>query len=417
MTSATQWLGIGTLAFGLLAGCSSDNGGDVPTPAPLADTSSTSDTTASVDTASPTPDTAAPDMDTASPTTDVEEAECASHDDCNDSIDCTSDVCTIDGKCVNDLANDVCWIADECIATGTVNPTNDCEVCDPTNYPKQWTPRPAIACDDNDPCTATSFCNKGVCTGDSMDACCGNGIVETGETCDGNCPSECLATQACMTVLEWSGSPDTCDVVCTTGPLAECISNDGCCPEGCSNAVDNDCEETCGNGVLETGELCDGNCPTACFNSNPCVEVSLEGDPSTCNSECVVTENTTCGANDGCCPQGCSEATDSDCSAVQCDLDINIQCGIAPGSAAQFKITVLDSEEASGLAPMGYLFFNWGDENIGFDNLLPNWCMNPSGDYNMLAKSGCVVATYEIGTCLPLGYPKTCQTKQCYSCP
>ena len=58
-----------------------------------------------------------------------------------------------------------------------------------------------------------------------------------------------------------------------------------------------------------------------------------------------------------------------------------------------------------------------GDENIGFDNLLPNWCMSQTAVFAIQNKTGCVVATYEIGTCLPLDYPKTCQKKQCYSCP
>jgi len=388
-------------------GCGDSGDDSVPPPPPLADTTSANDSTESdvstSETSTPTPDTSA--------------NECTSHEDCDDGIECTGNVCTIDGTCVNDLADDVCRINETCMASGTINPDNVCEVCDPTNFKDQWTPRPAIVCDDGDPCTAESHCNKGVCTGDAMESCCGNGILETGETCDGDCKTECVATEPCKAVYEFTGSPETCDVVCKIGPLDKCVPNDGCCPKGCSSTLDNDCEESCGNGVVETGELCDGDCPTACFNSNACVNVSLKGDPATCNSECVESDITACDNGDGCCPKGCTEATDGDCAIHQCEVAIDIQCGNTAGAAASFQITILDPESPDGLAPHGYLFFKWGDENIGFDNLLQNWCMSQTGVFPMQDKTGCVVATYEIGTCLPLDYPKTCQAKQCYSCP
>jgi hypothetical protein len=69
---------------------------------------------------------------------------------------------------------------------------------------------------------------------------CGNGQVEPGETCDGNCPKSCDDAQAC-TVDTLNGSADACNAVCSNAPISACGSGDGCCPSGCGGQVDSDC--------------------------------------------------------------------------------------------------------------------------------------------------------------------------------
>jgi hypothetical protein len=490
MVRMATWFSVGTLLVGLTWGCGPQKSGNSNKDTAV-DTGTGSDAKVSVDTAEPDtaePDTADPPPDTAGP--DVKVPECASHTDCDDGIECTSDVCTIEGKCTNDLPTGVCYIDTVCMAGGIINPANECEICDPNNFSDQWTPRPEVACDDGDPCTAESKCNKGLCEGKAMDACCGNGKVEEGETCDGDCPAECVATGLCTKVIELVGTPENCDVVCQTGPVTECVSGDGCCPKQCTNAVDNDCEKSCGNGVvdpgetcdgncptecgttgpcskvlsftgtpencdvvcettpisncvsgdgccpknctnqvdadcpiscgngmLDPGETCDGNCPTACFNSNPCIDVALVGSATTCNAKCEQIEQKACAGGDGCCPSGCSTAVDSDCDANQCELEINIQCTQGAGSPGTYQISALDPEQPGGVTPHGYLFYKAGDQNITFEDVLTNFCLQQTGVMLLGMKSGCVVATYEIGTCIPLDYPKKCQAKQCYSCP
>ena len=514
MARMARELSICTMVMGLICSCG-DNGNNSVT-----DTATT-DTGPSIDSVTPEDAPTTADTPTApdTPTT----GECTNDADCDDGIECTSDVCKSDGTCLNGLADDVCQIDGVCMASGTVNPVNECEVCDATNFTDQWTPRPAILCNDGDPCTIESHCNKGVCVGETMKSCCGNGEVEAGETCDGDCPTECIPNGPCKAVYEVMGSPETCDVVCKIGPIMECKSDDGCCPKGCANATDNDCVASCGNKALDPGELCDGDCPTACFNSNACAEVKLEGDPSTCDSQCVKTDVSACISGDGCCPVGCNATSDADCAAHPCELEIDIQCNNSQAYPATYQITALDPEQPDGMTPNGYLFWKFGDETIGFDDTncpagyqckknqcvalvscdppcsseesceqgqcmpvgpppapkscvnnadcdpkeycdqmvctakkptgtvceesnecltdkckdmgqtdgtgnalkecvcktdyLINFCLKKTNTFSLKQKTGCVVATFEIGTCSPLSYPKTCQAKQCYSCP
>jgi uncharacterized protein (TIGR03382 family) len=75
---------------------------------------------------------------------------------------------------------------------------------------------------------------------------------------------------------------------------------------------------TCGNGIVEPGETCDppGTCPTTCAaTGDACMLNQLDGDASTCTAQCVVQTITGCANDDGCCPTGCTPATDDDCAA------------------------------------------------------------------------------------------------------
>jgi hypothetical protein len=209
------------------------------------------------------------------------------------------------------------------------------ETCDPC---------PA-ACDDGDPCTRDALtgsaetCNA-VCTNTAITACvggdsccpatcngasdsdcsssCGNGAIETGETCDpvASCPANCDDGNAC-TVDRMTGSAANCNVDCSHITIGSCASGDGCCPPGCDAAVDTDCSGSCGNGVVEAGETCDpaNTCPESCDDSNACTLDQLIGSSATCDVACNHTPITTCVGTDGCCPAGCGAADDSDCSS------------------------------------------------------------------------------------------------------
>ena len=93
------------------------------------------------------------------------------------------------------------------------------------------------------------------CSGDSIDetepadpsneepiALCGNGVVDAGELCDGNCVSECVMQNPCDTGV-LTGSAATCDVECVTTTMTECADGDVCCPTGCTTDEDRDCAE------------------------------------------------------------------------------------------------------------------------------------------------------------------------------
>jgi hypothetical protein len=344
---------------------------------------------------------------------DLTVSPCVSEEECDDGVECTEDLCNADGVCAHNLEEDTCLIEGVCVTNGEINADNECLICDSNLTSNQWTSREEFACDDGDICTTESFCDKGVCEGVPTDTCCGNGVLEQGETCDGDCLVACPDTGVCSS-SSLIGSPETCDVECVTAPIADCVSGDGCCPSECSEASDSDCSTICGNGVVETGELCDGNCPSACFSSSLCSNYHLTGSAQTCDAECVTAPVADCVSGDGCCPSGCTASSDADCDTTDCELRIDIVCNASPLYPPTYRVQALDSELPDGLAPHGYLFHsgNWPDQE-----LLPNWCLSDTGFIPLNARSGCIHATYEIGQCLPLDYPKACETTRCYTCP
>ncbi|MEL6544929.1 MAG: hypothetical protein AAFQ82_09910, partial [Myxococcota bacterium] len=100
---------------------------------------------------------------------------------------------------------------------------------------------------------------------------CGNGTVDPGERCDGNCPTNCDDANAC-TADRLEGSAAACDARCVFEPITACSVGDGCCPEGCTSSDDGDCSDTCNDGVVDENETCDMNCPASCDDGIVCTE-------------------------------------------------------------------------------------------------------------------------------------------------
>lgn len=150
-------------------------------------------------------------------------------------------------------------------------------------------------------------------------AMCGNGTVEAGESCDppGTCPTDCDDSNAC-TIDALTGSSANCNASCTQTAIVTCADGDGCCPAGCDATTDGDCSETCGNGTVERGETCDPQetCPTTCDDNDACTQDTETGSVENCNVACGHTQVVSCEAGDGCCPAGCTEASDADCAVV-----------------------------------------------------------------------------------------------------
>jgi len=169
-------------------------------------------------------------------------------------------------------------------------------------------------CDDGNT-SDDDFCNTD-CT-----FACGDGTVNLVELCDtaipagspGACPTTCDDGDAC-TADSLNGTE--CTSECVAGPITALVSGDGCCPPGGNETNDGDCMPACDNGVIETGETCDpsSSCPTSCDDLNACTVDALSGDPLTCDAACTNTSILTCTAGDGCCPSGCTDVTDTDCS-------------------------------------------------------------------------------------------------------
>lgn len=196
-------------------------------------------------------------------------------------------------------------------------------------------------------CVAGEACNAGICA----PASCGNGVLDEGETCDASAGMGCATAAGCEPLdgcfsATFSGAPESCDALCETTQITECVDGDGCCPTTCHPGTDRDCvPETCGNGVVDPGETCDE--PTvACIGADECQPAhscelaTLIGYAHACSVTCQRTELNSCAqVADGCCPEGCTYRTDGDCPAPVCgngvvEVDEMCDTGIASGAGA-----------------------------------------------------------------------------------
>jgi len=165
---------------------------------------------------------------------------------------------------------------------------------------------------------------------------CGNGVVESpSESCDwaadGSCPTvkDCPPPTACTRYVV-KGTSSDCSATCVPMRTEECVGGDGCCPTGCSATNDSDCAVVCGDGVVGPGETCDrgitagmpGACPRTCDDGKACTRDLASGTSEACTRACVHEPITGCISGDGCCPAGCSPATDGDCAPTCGDRKI-----------------------------------------------------------------------------------------------
>jgi len=220
---------------------------------------------------------------------------------CDDGMACTVDVlsgsaCTT--ACLHTTITDVHDGDGCCPAGANHNTDSDCsascgngiveagETCD-TGIQSGAGKCPA-SCDDQVACTKDTLMSGGTCQAACMhtditqpangDGCCpaganhntdtdcsetcGNGKVDTGETCDigilngaGKCPASCNDGKVCTKdVLNSAG---TCQAACSFPAITDPHDGDGCCPAGANNNTDKDCPVMCGNKVVEAGEQCD----------------------------------------------------------------------------------------------------------------------------------------------------------------
>lgn len=110
----------------------------------------------------------------------------------------------------------------------------------------------------------------------------------------------------------------------------------------------------CGNGVVEGNETCDppGSCPTICNDNDACTMNMLGGSAATCNVVCTYSAITMCGNGDGCCPMGCTYATDDDCSPP-------------PTTTLDQRLGTVDVTTPAGVMSGDGNYRIWGSESLG----------------------------------------------------
>jgi hypothetical protein len=146
---------------------------------------------------------------------------------------------------------------------------------------------------------------------------CGDGVVDSDELCDGNCPTACDPPNGCQ-LSTLVGDAATCTASCEASEVTECMPDDGCCAAGCKYPEDTDCSKSCGDGVVDAPEICEATspdqpCPTSCDDGDPCTTDKLSGSAEECNAMCSSTPVTRPTSGDECCPPGANAANDDDC--------------------------------------------------------------------------------------------------------
>jgi hypothetical protein len=255
--------------------------------------------------------------------------------------------CTVvpddDGTACDDGA--FCTVNDGCVAGSCVGgPENDCDVvpdtcqvttCDEASRSCSTAPSPnGAACTPTDLCQVNTTCNNGLCIGS---------------------PTDCF----------FAPVPNECHVsVCNpmNGQCEPIAGNEGL---GCNDAMDLcTVNKSCASGVCQGGGPKDCSVLTQGCNIGTCAPASgqcvaqpvpnggLCDDLDSCTSGEICTAGqctggmaiTSCVAGDNCCPIGCSEALDSDCSC---------STNIAPLASA--------SSSGGGSDGTGYGPSNWND--------------------------------------------------------
>ncbi len=97
---------------------------------------------------------------------------------------------------------------------------------------------------------------------------CNNNVVDTGETCDGNCPAVCPAVEDACAPQVLTGAAASCTALCVVQNITTCVSDDGCCATGCTATQDNDC--------ATAGDLAQTGCTTG-SPSNAVIGFALVG--------------------------------------------------------------------------------------------------------------------------------------------
>jgi len=220
---------------------------------------------------------------------------------CDDQLSCTTDSC-VDGACSSTLNAFFCLIDDACAPSGTVNPINACESCQPATTSTGWT-----TAEDGTSCGGTKVCFNGGCC-DSDANCAGKscGDDQCGGIC-GLCPvnQACDDDGQCLCIPQCAGKacgPDQCGSDCGT-----CDANSICTVDGTCQCIPDCTDKQCGD------DGCGGGCggcadDQICSPDGQCV-CKPQCDGKTCGPDA-------CGGSCGTCDAGSACDAEGQCSCV-----------------------------------------------------------------------------------------------------
>lgn len=210
-------------------------------------------------------------------------------DPCDDGLFCTQGDQCQGGQCVPGAARNCganqtcveaidqcrcngCLIAGSCLAPGTINPANPCQICDPIQNPVGFVGNTGASCGTTaNQCSAQDTCNaQGQCQPNHspLGTPCGSpalGQCDVADTCDGN--GMCVARVAA------ENSPCEDGQFCSVGDrcqAGQCVAGGArdCGPSGTCDEAVNGCR-------LPNGSACETD--AECSNS-PCRDQFIDGD-------------------------------------------------------------------------------------------------------------------------------------------
>lgn len=234
---------------------------------------------------------------------------------------CTAGVC-VNGTCVSG-----CLIEDSLVPSGTLNPQNPCESCEPTLSTIEYsTVRDGAACDDLSVCTTGDACAAGVCQGGPL-LNCDDGNPCTTDSCGSQGCAHAANTFACD-----DGDGCTTGDVCSQGvclgptPLSCDDANpctvDSCTAQGCTQTTQAD-GTSCPLGICVGG-----NCSAGCFIDGGVVPTSSPNPLNACQV-CSPAQNTgayTPRANGTVCDDGNACTAQASCTFGTCGGGAPINC-------------------------------------------------------------------------------------------
>lgn len=342
---------------------------------------------------------------------------------CTSAADCASftDTCNV-GTCINGACAKVptnenapcddgktCTENDSCkagVCTGPLKfcPSMDtCHVgsCDvATDTCVQVPGNDGTPCVDNDPCTTTGACQAGQCTGGGQVDC---------SFLDGACSvGVCDSQLGCVTMPKNDGAACNDNFYCTVNDTCQqgvCKGQPNNCAapgEPCQVGVCNEAAKSCQPAQAPDGTACDNG--TGCASGSTCLGGVCQGgvpanEGVTCNDNNACTTNTVCTAGscaggssivacapgDGCCPAGCTGATDTDCNCFNDFLvgtpcnGVNFGNGCSPSDTGYHFVGIYD----------GYACF-WHQKNQA-------WNTSTSSNFYALAQH--FMVTPGVGRC------------------
>ena len=197
---------------------------------------------------------------------------------CGNGVVERNETCDPPGSCMP------CTTSDACAPKRATGSAATCNLrCETTEI---------TACVNGDRCCPTACTDL---TDNDCSAMCGNGRLDSGETCELNtavpCPTSCDDGERC-TRDTLRGSAGNCNAVCENTPITEAVSGDLCCPAGANANTDSDCTASCGNKIVEAGEQCDDGNAAA---GDGCVNCQTESPAQICLAKLGVDASDACG--------------------------------------------------------------------------------------------------------------------------